>query len=89
MTAFRGPVRRPNTPLPPSPFSSRRLDAFSLSDVRGLAAFDVRHRVVTSFGYEVPLRQRWFGGWTLLGIVSAQSGGPLAVTEPVDVSPAA
>jgi outer membrane receptor protein involved in Fe transport len=65
---------------------ARPQNAFSLADVRGLAAFDVRHRVVTSFGYELPWRQRWWGGWTLLGIVSAQSGGPLTVAEPVDVS---
>jgi hypothetical protein len=65
---------------------TRPQDAFSLADVRGLAAFDVRHRFVSSFGYELPWRHRWLGGWTLAGIVAAQTGGPLTVNEPVDVS---
>lgn len=72
---------------------NRPQDAFSLQDVRGLAAFDVRHRVAASYGWEIPfLRARrdalglLFGGWQLLGIVSAQSGGPLTVSEPVDRS---
>jgi hypothetical protein len=66
----------------------RPQDAISLSDVRGLAAFDLRHRFVGSFGYEVPWlrRNRLFGGWQVLGIVAAQSGNPLTVTEPVDLS---
>jgi outer membrane receptor protein involved in Fe transport len=72
---------------------NRPQDAFSLNDVRGLAAFDVRHRFVTSYVYELPLLRgsksmtgRLLGGWQLMGIVSAQSGGPLTVNEPVDVS---
>ncbi|MCS7025094.1 MAG: TonB-dependent receptor [Bryobacteraceae bacterium] len=72
---------------------TRPQDAFSLRDVRGLAAFDVRHRMVAYYGYELPwLRQprsllsRALGGWQLQGIVSAQTGGPLTVTESVDLS---
>ncbi len=72
---------------------NRPQDAFSLRDVRGLAAFDVRHRFVTSFGYELPffrgsrsLASTLLGGWVLSGVASAQSGGPLTVNEPVDLS---
>lgn len=72
---------------------TRPQDAFSLNDVRGLAAFHVAHRFVGSYGYELPWRRRGrdavsraFGGWMLQGIVSAQTGGPLTVNEPVDLS---
>jgi len=72
---------------------NRPQDAFSLSDVRGLAAFDTRHRFVTSFSYDLPLLRNAatpvrlaFGGWRLSGIISAQSGNPLTVNEPVDRS---
>lgn len=72
---------------------NRPQDAFSLKDVRGLAAFDVRHRFVSSFSYDLPflrgashLTGRVLGGWRLAGLISAQSGGPLTVYEPVDLS---
>lgn len=72
---------------------NRPQDAFSLRDVRGLAAFDVRHRLAGSYGWDLPFfRGRrgaaalLLGGWQLAGIVSAQTGGPLTVTEPVDRS---
>ncbi len=58
----------------------RPQDAFSMSDVRGLAIFDTRQRFVFSGGYELP----W--GFLLQGIVSAQSGNPLTATESVDLS---
>jgi hypothetical protein len=61
-------------------------DALSLKDVRGLAEFDVRHRLVFNFSYELPGRNRVFGGWRLTGILAAQSGNPLTATEPVDRS---
>ncbi|MFZ5928415.1 MAG: TonB-dependent receptor [Acidobacteriota bacterium] len=72
---------------------NRPQDAFSLKDVRGLAAFDVCHRFVSSFSYDLPflrgashLTGRVLGGWRLAGLISAQSGGPLTVYEPVDLS---
>jgi outer membrane receptor protein involved in Fe transport len=72
---------------------NRPQDAFSLNDVRGLAAFDVRHRFVGNFGYELPffrgqrgVAASLLGGWQLLGIVAVQTGGPLTVNEPVDLS---
>jgi outer membrane receptor protein involved in Fe transport len=72
---------------------NRPQDAFSLSDVRGLAAFDVRHRLVANYGYELPFfrnQRGWAGrtlrGWQLQGIVASQTGGPLTVNESVDLS---
>lgn len=61
---------------------NRPQDAFSLADVRGLAAFHVAHRLVGNFVYELP----YLRGWRFSGLVSAQSGGPLTVNEPVDLS---
>ncbi|MBC7925935.1 MAG: TonB-dependent receptor, partial [Bryobacteraceae bacterium] len=56
-----------------------------LSD-KGLSDFDVPHRVVTSFIWELPflnsgrgLRRTLLGGWQLNGIVTLQSGQPFSV----------
>jgi len=72
---------------------NRPQDAFTLRDVRGLAAFDVRHRFVASYAMEVPFPRSAarparlvFGGWQLSGILAAQSGSPLTATEPTDLS---
>lgn len=61
---------------------NRPQDAFTLGDVRGLAAFHVGHRVVGNFIYDLPFLR----GWRFSGLVSVQSGGPLTVNEPVDLS---
>ena len=47
----------------------------------GPADFDVRHRVVGSFVYNLPFAKenRWLGGWLVSGIVSLQSGTPFTV----------
>ncbi len=65
----------------------------ALSREKGSALFDVRHRFVLSFGYELPsLAKRnlatrlLVGGWQLNGIVQAQTGFPLTVIEPNNVS---
>ncbi len=49
----------------------------------GPADFDVRHRVVTSFVYDLPFAKsnRWIGGWGLAGIVSWQTGAPFSVFD--------
>jgi len=72
---------------------NRPQDAFTLRDVRGLAAFDVRHRFVASYAWEVPFPRGaarplkvLLAGWQLSGIVAAQSGSPLTASEPVDLS---
>ena len=48
---------------------------------KGNADFDIRHRFVTSFYYELPLlkQNRWLGGWSADGIVSIQRGVPFPV----------
>ncbi|MDX1978861.1 MAG: TonB-dependent receptor [Bryobacteraceae bacterium] len=66
---------------------NRPQDAFSMRDIRGLAAFDLRHRFVSTYGYQLPFgKGRLMGGWKLMGIVSAQSGSPLTAREAVDLS---
>ena len=71
----------------------RPQDGFSLQDVRGLALFDVRHRAVASWYYQLPALPKSSralrvvaGGWAISGILSAQSGNPFSVTESVDYS---
>src|SRR5205814_9742134 len=65
----------------------------ALAREKGDALFDVRHRVVLSFGYRMPLLESRgtaarlaLGGWQLNGIVQVQSGFPLTVTEPNNIS---
>jgi outer membrane receptor protein involved in Fe transport len=65
----------------------------ALEREKGDALFDARHRVVFSFGYELPtldtngpLLKYTLGGWQVNGIVQAQSGFALTVTESVDVA---
>jgi hypothetical protein len=47
----------------------------------GPADFDVKHRVVASFVYNLPFAKenRWLGGWLVSGIVSLQSGTPFSI----------
>jgi len=49
----------------------------------GPADFDVRHRIVGSFNYDLPFAKanRWLGGWGFSGIVSWQTGSPFSVTD--------
>jgi hypothetical protein len=54
----------------------------------GDATFDVRHRFVLSFSYEIPalagrraFARGLLGGWSLHGIFQAQTGFPVDVTE--------
>jgi hypothetical protein len=44
----------------------------------GPADFDVKHRLVVSYNYELPFAKghRWIGGWSASGIVSFQTGLP-------------
>jgi hypothetical protein len=58
-------------------------DSMNVKFDYGPADFDVRHRVVGSFTYELPFAKanRWLGGWGLSGILSAQTGSPFSVTD--------
>ncbi len=65
----------------------------ALAREKGDALFDVRHRFVLSFGYELPrledrnaVTRLTLGGWQLNGILQGQTGFPLTVIEPTNVS---
>jgi hypothetical protein len=60
---------------------------------RGRSEFDHRHRLVTSFVWDMPklagantLIRAVAGGWQMSGLLSAQSGGPVTVTAGRDLS---
>jgi len=59
----------------------RPMDNFNISLDRGRADFDVRHRFVTGFTYELPFFKgnSWLGGWVMSGVVQVQSGVPFSV----------
>jgi hypothetical protein len=55
----------------------------------GRASFDRTHRLVTNFDYQLPSPQSGSGwkrglwtGWSLAGIIVAQSGMPMTLTDP-------
>lgn len=56
-------------------------DNFNINLDRGRADFDVRHKFVTDFSYEIPFQKenRWLGGWEATGIVTVQTGAPFSV----------
>jgi hypothetical protein len=49
----------------------------------GPADFNVKHRVVASFVYDLPFARnnRWIGGWNVSGIVSVQSGANFSIDD--------
>lgn len=60
---------------------------------RGLANFNVKHRFVTSFIWELPFfrgssgfKRAVLGGWSVNGILTLQSGSPFTVMAGVDRS---
>lgn len=65
-------------------------DSYNLSAERGLASFDVRHRWVNSFVWDLPFGSgrkfltsgpaSWLlGGWQISGILQTQSGFPFTI----------
>src|SRR5207249_6266795 len=65
----------------------------ALDREKGDALFDVRHRFVLSFGHELPrlggrsaAMRLTLGGWQVNGIIQGQTGFPLTVVEPNNVS---
>jgi len=56
-------------------------DNFNIDLDRGRADFDIRHKFVTDFNYEIPFykENRWIGGWELTGILTLQTGAPFSV----------
>ena len=82
----------PRPMLPVTIGDQASIDA-ALAREKGDALFDVRHRAVVSFGYELPrLDNRGaatrlaLGGWQVNGILQGQTGFPLTVIEPTNVS---
>jgi hypothetical protein len=83
-----------NTSVPTSFFtvpgqSSRPQNSRDLNAEWGRSAFDVRHRFVTSYLYELPFFRKGavshvLGGWKLNGIVALQSGYPFSVIDTGD-----
>ncbi len=63
--------------------------AISVTDVQnvrfdyGPSDFDIRHRFVLSYNYDLPLLKtnRWIGGWSLNGIFSWNTGAPVALLD--------
>ncbi|CAN5689182.1 hypothetical protein BH20ACI3_BH20ACI3_08570 [soil metagenome] len=71
--------------------TSRIQDVRNVKLDRGLSAFDLRHRFVTSFDYELPFFKQSgkglayvLGGWRFSGIATLQSGRPFTVTDSSD-----
>jgi hypothetical protein len=65
----------------------------ALGREEGDALFDVRHRLVVSFGYDLPSRGSWsgpvqwiLGDWQVSSIVQTQTGFPFTVVEPNNIS---
>jgi len=56
-------------------------DNMNINMDKGPADFDLRHRVVGTFFYDLPIlkQNRWLGGWGLSGVVSWQTGSPFSV----------
>jgi len=49
----------------------------------GPSDFNIKHRVVISYSYDLPFfkANRWIGGWSVSGIITAQSGVPFSVFD--------
>jgi hypothetical protein len=80
-------------PMLPVTMGDESTFAAALAREKGDALFDVRHRFVLSFGYQLPaLENRGtaarlaLGGWQVNGIVQGQTGFPLTVIEPNNIS---
>jgi outer membrane receptor protein involved in Fe transport len=58
-------------------------DVQNLRNDYGPSDFDLRHRVVVSFSYDLPFfhGNRWIGGWTTNGIISWNTGAPIGLWD--------
>ncbi len=66
--------------------SSSATDPMNLHLDYGPSDFDIRHRFVTSYNYDLPFMKtnRWIGGWSLNGIFSWNTGAPIALLDSAD-----
>jgi hypothetical protein len=68
-------------------FNLGYLDPFNPMYDYGSADFDVRHRFVASYSYEVPFKgdnkvvRNIFGGWNVGGTLNIQSGSPFTIWD--------
>jgi hypothetical protein len=69
-------------------FSTSARDQFNRGVEKALAVYDVPHRLVTAFNYELPfgkskqgLAGKLLGGWQINAILSYQAGVPLMVSQ--------
>jgi len=71
-----------NAPLV-TPYLIPQSQSAFLSNDRGLSDFDVRHRFVLNYTWELPTKQwnwpKWANNWVLSGIFTAQSGQPFTI----------
>jgi hypothetical protein len=61
----------------------RPTNNFNVRNDYGNADFDIRHRFVVSYYYELPWGRgnRWLGGWNFGGIVTLQKGTPVQLFD--------
>ena len=62
------------------------ISATDITNIRndyGPSDFDLRHRIVVSYNYDLPFfkRNKWIGGWTVNGIVSWNTGSPIGLWD--------
>jgi len=68
------------------------LDPFNFSLTRALSAWDLKHDLVVSYDYKLPLEhlahraRRFLAGWSLTGIARAASGFPVTISSNGDYS---
>jgi hypothetical protein len=67
-------------------------DPFNLQLMRALSAFDVKHNLVATYEYTLPVERvmkrsnRWTQGWSISGITHASTGFPVTLSSDVDNS---
>lgn len=63
-------------------------NSFNRGAERGSANFDVRHRFVSSFVWDLPIfaQSKLMGGWQIAGIATLQTGQPFTVISSIDVN---
>ncbi len=76
-----------------SGLGSQSMDPFNWDLDKGLASFNVQHRFVTSFIWNLPvfrgakgIERAILGGWSVNGILTLQTGIPFSVTAGTDRS---
>jgi hypothetical protein len=68
------------------------LDPFNFDATRGISAFDLKHNLVATYEYQLPLEvlssrvKVLTEGWTLSGITRASSGFPVTISTDLDNS---